>query len=94
MPKKFKFKPVITRIALNPEQAVLACTCYDVGSKLSGSNFYGLVDTLRSCNGARGAGYYTGGNCQWPTGDSTTRVLPVILPAQRPDFTPSEVGGS
>ncbi len=28
MPKK-KFKPVITRVKLNPEQAVLSCECYD-----------------------------------------------------------------
>lgn len=32
MPQKLKFKPVITRIKLNPEQAVLACSCY--GSRL------------------------------------------------------------
>lgn len=35
MPKKPKFKPEITRVRLNPEQAVLACGCYDVGT-----NFY------------------------------------------------------
>ncbi len=28
MPRKLKFKPVITRVKLNPEQAVLTCTCY------------------------------------------------------------------
>ena len=28
MAEKLKFKPVITRIKLNPEQAVLSCTCY------------------------------------------------------------------
>lgn len=28
MLKKKKFKPVITRVKLNPEQAVLACQCY------------------------------------------------------------------
>jgi len=27
MSKKLKFKPVITRVKLNPEQAVLACVC-------------------------------------------------------------------
>ena len=31
MPKKKKFKPEITRIKLNPEQAVLSCSCYDSG---------------------------------------------------------------
>jgi len=29
--RKPKFKPTITRIKLNPEQAVLACSCYDSG---------------------------------------------------------------
>jgi hypothetical protein len=29
MPKKPKFKPEITRVKLNPEQAVLTCACYD-----------------------------------------------------------------
>jgi hypothetical protein len=27
--KKNRFKPVINRIKLNPEQAVLTCDCYD-----------------------------------------------------------------
>jgi hypothetical protein len=32
MAKKLKFKLEITRVKLNPEQAVLSCTCYmDVG---------------------------------------------------------------
>ncbi len=29
MPKKPKFRPRITRIKLNPEQAVLACNCFN-----------------------------------------------------------------
>jgi len=28
MGRKLKFRPKITRIKLNPEQAVLSCTCY------------------------------------------------------------------
>lgn len=34
MGKKPKFKPVITRVRLNPEQAVLVCPCWtgNVGS--------------------------------------------------------------
>jgi len=28
VPKKPKFKPEITRVKLNPEQAVLSCACY------------------------------------------------------------------
>jgi len=30
--RKRKFKPVITRVKLNPEQAVLTCNCYNVGN--------------------------------------------------------------
>lgn len=29
MKKKPVFKPLVTRVRLNPEQAVLACSCYD-----------------------------------------------------------------
>lgn len=29
MSKKLKFKPVISRVKLNPEQAVLTCGCYN-----------------------------------------------------------------
>ncbi len=39
MPKKPKFKPVITRIKLNPEQAVLYCACYNLG-------YEGLTDSV------------------------------------------------
>ena len=31
MPRKPKFKPVITRVKLNPEQAVLSCDCWSNG---------------------------------------------------------------
>ena len=31
MAKKPKFKPEITRVKLNPEQAVLSCTCMSIG---------------------------------------------------------------
>lgn len=31
MPKKPKFRPRITRVKLNPEQAVLACECFAGG---------------------------------------------------------------
>lgn len=38
MPKKPKFKPIISRIKLNPEQAVLTCSCY---SGVSGDDYPG-----------------------------------------------------
>lgn len=31
MSRKPKFKPEITRVKLNPEQAVLNCNCWDTG---------------------------------------------------------------
>lgn len=31
MPRKPRFKPEITRVKLNPEQAVLACACFAGG---------------------------------------------------------------
>lgn len=34
MKKKPVFKPVVTRVRLNPEQAVLACSCYNTEWKL------------------------------------------------------------
>ena len=37
MPKKPKFKPEITRVKLNPEQAVLACSCPSTGYIPGGS---------------------------------------------------------
>ena len=39
MAKKQKFKPVITRVKLNPEQAVLSCSCYS-GFRVEGVTTY------------------------------------------------------
>lgn len=48
--KKPKFKPVITRIKLNPEQAVLQCSCYDIGVKIeSGGASWGAPDVDIFC---------------------------------------------
>ncbi len=33
MPRKQKFRPEISRVKLTIEQAVLTCSCYDVGEK-------------------------------------------------------------
>jgi hypothetical protein len=35
MSKKPKFKPEITRVKLDPEQAVLNCACYNLGLRAS-----------------------------------------------------------
>ena len=34
--RKPKFRPRITRIKLNPEQAVLSCSCYNTGNRDGG----------------------------------------------------------
>lgn len=48
MSKKTKFKPMITRVKLNPEQAVLACSCYTSG--ISGAPM-GVDSTIHQiCN--------------------------------------------
>ena len=36
MSEKKKFRPQITRVKLNPEQAVLNCTCYSTGRQDGG----------------------------------------------------------
>ncbi len=35
MEKKPEFNPEVTRVKLNPEQAVLACDCFDTGRKVN-----------------------------------------------------------
>lgn len=35
MAEKNKFKPEVTRIRLNPEQAVLICLCYNTSRQVS-----------------------------------------------------------
>ena len=37
MSRKPKFNPEITRVRLNPEQAVLLCDCYDQGQTGTGA---------------------------------------------------------
>lgn len=52
--RKPKFDPVITRVKLNPEQAVLSCDCWGVGWRAyghvreAGSNFHAL-STGQNC---------------------------------------------
>lgn len=38
MSKKPKFNPEITRVKLNPEQAVLTCTCFDANKRQGGTH--------------------------------------------------------
>lgn len=57
MPKKLKFKPVITRVKLNPEQAVLACSCVSVGVRTDCNYLWSSNGAMTGqvCNGARPA---------------------------------------
>lgn len=58
MTRKPKFKPVITRVKLNPEQAVLWCACH-TGTR--------VLDLGRS--GTYGYGLEGGPHCSAFTGD-------------------------
>lgn len=57
MSKKLRFKPEITRVRLNPEQAVLACGCYRYGYwgkhalSFGESNWVCLTDTYKNMAG-------------------------------------------
>jgi hypothetical protein len=52
---KPKFKPVITRVKLNPEQAVLSCDCYNTGVMQSASNlnWANVTTTQNTCKGVK-----------------------------------------
>jgi hypothetical protein len=59
MKKKSKFKPEITRIKLNPEQAVLACQCSTVsryGGAGTGNTFTSYCQTAFSKSTVSGFG--------------------------------------
>lgn len=42
MERKLKFRPKVTRIKLNPEQAVLTCDCWNEGLRVAGSTGFAI----------------------------------------------------
>ena len=65
-----KFRPEITRVKLNPEQAVLSCTCFNGGVNYTG---FGSGLKLRMFIGAQHL------VCdRWPTADPRT-TFPTTL---------------
>ncbi len=55
MPRKPKFRPVITRVKLNPEQAVLSCNCFRDGQMFAAGAFKDIQFASRfSCAGKSG----------------------------------------
>lgn len=52
MGRKLKFKPVITRVKLNPEQAVLSCNCFTTGASITGSALWNTTPLANHCYGA------------------------------------------
>lgn len=77
MPRKLKFKPTITRVKLNPEQAVLACTCYWSTVKRVGALLNrGSAEFVWQCwyTGARRSGLY-----RWCSGAGTYQGKAVTL---------------
>ena len=54
--KKKVFKPIITRVKLNPEQAVLSCYCYSDGWEIQtapSASRYGAASGLIVCFGSK-----------------------------------------
>jgi len=49
MSRRPKFKPEITRIKLNPEQAVAVCSCYDSGQQVMVSAYSFSVAKKLGC---------------------------------------------
>ena len=64
--KKKKFKPVITQVKLNPEQAVLSCECYDSGF-MSFGFFSGFQGSFSDCDAY--TKFFSFGN-NWSSGSS------------------------
>jgi hypothetical protein len=57
MSRKLKFKPVITRVKLNPEQAVLMCECYSTGKKYLVGGTLGTSCSYNYSYGVKGTFY-------------------------------------
>ncbi len=57
MSKKPKFKPKVTRIKLNPEQAVLSCACWS-GTAIAPGNIAGSFGPFCQAGLARNTGKY------------------------------------
>ena len=49
MGRKPKFRPVITRVKLNPEQAVLSCNCYSMGYNYLTTQAGGIDNAYWGC---------------------------------------------
>lgn len=58
--KKAKFKPQITRVKLNPEQAVLQCDCFSLG-RLGSTGKGGTLTNI--CEYGVGSKLYRTGIC-------------------------------
>jgi len=72
MARKLKFKPEITRVKLNPEQAVLNCNCHGTGWRLSFVRDGGAFRAVFCC----GEGKTAYGNVSWmQDGPSANNVV-------------------
>lgn len=63
--KKPKFKPEITRVKLNPAQAVLACNCWSAGFFAQNALYYGgpMATICQSLIGGGKAVEFPGTTC-------------------------------
>lgn len=78
MSRKPKFKPEITRVKLNPEQAVLVCDCFTTGTKIGWTEgvaySQAILSTSTVCALVKGPwAYFIGGRldrCAGPVSSS------------------------
>ena len=69
MSRKPKFNPEITRVKLNPEQAVLTCTCWTAPNNMLHAG--GKARTNQTvCQDTRAAGVVVSDRWEASTGDS------------------------
>lgn len=80
--RKPKFDPVITRVKLNPEQAVLSCNCWGLGFRAqghvrpAGSAYWGLSSTGGGCTyDVFGVKYREGVEAENSTGQPCSSTL-------------------
>jgi hypothetical protein len=83
MSRRPKFKPEIRRIKLNPEQAVLACSCYANGHRYSGTSLNGPNMGVVACGPGGRADFMSDApkSCTLPTGSGFTHYATMTLSA-------------
>ncbi len=88
MPRKPKFRPVIMSVKLNPEQAVLSCTCYDVGWVFGATTFWAEAFPVGCSGGRSSVSWGVGCSGAGPHGYGHRLDVSLLLsPFARPTFS-------